>query len=103
MEERNASKPELGLWGWLVLVGFGLIALGRLISLMTHFDDVDGGDRAPLLFAVLGGILLSGALVGAGLFLRAVSLPIRVALVLGGSFLLMQDSSSLFGIFSSVF
>ncbi len=103
MEEHNASHPSLGLWGWLVIVGFGLVALARIISLLAHFDDIDGADRAPALFSVLGAILLSGALVGAGLFMRAISLGIRVALVLGGSFLLLNDHSGLLPLFSNLF
>ena len=103
MEARNAAHPEFGLWGWIILAGFGLLALGRLISLLAHFDDVDGADRAPLLFSVVGAILLSGAMLGAGLFLRSASLAIRAALVIAGSFLLVSDTSSLVGALSRIF
>jgi hypothetical protein len=99
----TAPRPELGLWGWLVLVGFAMVALSRIITLFAHLDDVDSADRAPVAFAVLGSIVISAGLVGAGLFLRAVSLAIRVALVIGGCFLLLSDSSSLFGLFSRAF
>lgn len=98
----DEAKPMLGLWGWLVLVGLGLVALARIISLTTNLGDLDGEDVAPVLFSSLGSILASLALACAGLFQRSASLGIRVALLLGGCYFLLAggDLASLLSIFS---
>ena len=92
MEERNA--PLLGLWGWLVLVGMALVALGVLVSVLSHIGDLDGEDVAPVLFNTLGVILASMALGLAGLFVRGQSTGVRVALVIAGAYLMLAHNGT---------
>lgn len=93
MAEASRSAPFLGLWGWLVAIGLGLVALASLISLLTNLPNLDGEDVAPTLFRVVGGLLAALALAAAGLFLRDVNPGIRVALVLGGCYFLLGSGS----------
>lgn len=96
------TKPMLGSWGWLVLVGLGLVALARIIALTTNLGDLDGEDVAPVLFSTLGSTLAALALAGAGLFQRTASPGVRIALLLGGCYFLLAGGNlaSLLTIFS---
>lgn len=87
------TSPFLGGFGWLVIIGLGLVGLGTVLAFAMDLDEVPDEDVGPALLRGLGTLAVAGGLAGAGLFARELALTIRTALVIAGAYFLLAGSS----------
>lgn len=95
MAEAMQRTPNLGLWGWLIVVGLALVALATLIRLLSNLGDLPNDEVAPAVFGTLGHLVAALALVAAGLWWAGGSAGIRTALLLAGCYFMLTTNSLL--------
>lgn len=87
------NSPFLGGFGWLVLIGLGLVAIGTVLAFAVDVDQLSDGEVGPAFLRGFGTLAVAAGLAGAGLFARELALPIRTALVIAGAYFLLAGSS----------
>lgn len=86
-------SPFLGGFGWLVIIGLTVVALGTILAFAVDLDNVTNEEMGPALLRGFGTLAVAAGLAGAGLFARELALPIRTALVIAGAYFLLAGSS----------
>lgn len=84
--EPRTEPARPGLFWAVAAIGIGLLCLARLVGFFAVVNALPNAQVAPGLFAVLGAIGLSAGLTLAAVLQRGLSVPARVALLLGGGF-----------------
>lgn len=92
-----------GMFWILAAAGIGVLLLAHLIHYLAVLDDIPDEQVAPGLFAIIGLSLLCVGLALAALLQRGLSVPARIALLLGSGYFAMTASGWLnllgFGLF----
>lgn len=92
-----------GMFWILAAAGIGVLLLAHLIHFLSVLDDLPDEQVAPGLFAIIGLALLCTGLALAALLQKGLSIPVRVALMLGSGYFAMTASGWLnllgFGLF----
>lgn len=84
--EPRTEPARLGLFWTVAAVGIGLLCLARLMLFFVVSDDLPDDQVAAALFGTLGLIALAVGLALAAVLQRGLSMPWRVALVLGAGY-----------------
>lgn len=87
------NSPFLGGFGWLVIIGLAVVAIGSVLAFAVDAGEVADEDMGPALLRGFGTLAVAAGLAGAGLFARELALTIRTALVIAGAYFLLAGSS----------
>jgi hypothetical protein len=84
------GSPFLGGFGWVLLIGLVMVALAAVMNFVTDIGGMAGDEVGLALLRGFGTLAVAAAFCGAGLFSRELSLGIRSALIVAGSYFLVS-------------
>lgn len=83
-------SPFLGGFGWLLIIGLGMVAVAALLTFVMDVDRLSNEEIVPAFLRGFGVLAVAAALAGAGLFAKELAITVRVALVIAGSYFLLS-------------
>jgi hypothetical protein len=83
-------SPFLGGFGWILLIGLGMVAVATLLAFVMDVGELPSSDVVPALLRGFGILAVCTGLAGAGLFAKELAIPVRVALLIAGTYFLVS-------------
>jgi hypothetical protein len=89
------GAPFLGGFGWVLLIGLAVVAIGAMMTFATEVGDRETGELGLSVLRGFGTLAVAAGFCGAGLFGRELAIGIRTALIIAGTFFLLAAAGTL--------